>query len=60
MIIYHRELGVDGMHLNTMFQFTDEWTRQAERFSELEEELRRLRDKAKLAGVPPMGLGGLI
>lgn len=56
MIIYPRELRVDERPLNTMFQFTDEWTRQAERLRELEEELRRLRDKAKLAGVPPMGL----
>jgi hypothetical protein len=52
MIIYPRELRVDGKLLNTRTQFIEEWTRQTERLRELEEELRSLREKAKLAGVP--------
>ncbi len=52
MIIYPRELRVDGKLLNTRDQFIEEWTRQTERLRELQEELRELRDKAKLAGVP--------
>ena len=52
MIIYPRELRVDGRLLNTRDQFIEEWTRQTERLRELEQELRKLRDKAKLAGVP--------
>ena len=52
MIIYPRELRVDGRLLNTRDQFIEEWTRQTERLRELEEELRELRGKAQLAGVP--------
>jgi hypothetical protein len=52
MIIYPRELRVDGRLLNTRDQFIEEWTRQTQRLKELERELRRLRNKAQLAGVP--------
>ncbi len=52
MIIYPRELRVDGRLLNTRDQFIEQWTHQTERLRELEEELRKLRDKAKLVGVP--------
>ncbi len=52
MIIYPRELRVDGRLLNTRDQFIEEWTRQTELLRELEEELRELKGKAKLAGVP--------
>ena len=52
MVIYPRELRVDGRLLNTRDQFIEEWTRQTERLREMEKELRELRDKAKLAGVP--------
>ncbi len=52
MIIYPRELRVDGRHLNTREQFIEEWTRQTQRLKELEQELQRLRNKAQMAGVP--------
>jgi hypothetical protein len=52
MIIYPRKLRVDGRLLNTKDQFIEERARQSERLRELEEELRELRKKAKLAGVP--------
>jgi len=52
MIIYPRELRVDGNLLNTRVQFIEESTRQTEQLRELEVELRTLRDEAKLAGVP--------
>jgi hypothetical protein len=52
MIIYPRELRVDGRILNTGDQFIEEWTRQTQRLRELERELRRLRNKAQLSGVP--------
>jgi hypothetical protein len=52
MIIYPRELRVDGRLLNTRDQFIGEWTRQTEQLGELEVELRKLTDEAKLAGVP--------
>jgi len=52
MIIYPRELRVDGRLLNTRAQFIEEWTRQTERLRELEEERQALRDKAESAGVP--------
>jgi hypothetical protein len=52
MIIYPRELRVDGKLLNTRAQFIEEWTRQSEQLRELEEELRTLRGEAKLAGIP--------
>ena len=52
MIIYPRELRVDGRLLNTRAQFIEEWTRQAERLTELEQELHKLRDEATLAGLP--------
>lgn len=52
MIIYPRELRVDGRLLNTKAQFIEEWTRQTEELRELEKELRTLRDKARLAGIP--------
>jgi hypothetical protein len=52
MIIYPRALRVDGRLLNTRDQFIEECTHQTELLRELEEELRELRDRAKLAGVP--------
>jgi hypothetical protein len=52
MIIYPRELRVDGRVLNTRAQFIEQWTRQTERLKELEEQHSKLRDEAKLAGVP--------
>ena len=52
MIIYPRKLRVDGRLLNTRDQFIEEWARQTERLREWEEELRKLRGEAKLAGVP--------
>lgn len=52
MIIYPRELRVDGKLLNTRAQFIEEWNRQTEQLRELEEEFRNLRENAKLAGVP--------
>ncbi|UCD71631.1 MAG: DUF4124 domain-containing protein [Syntrophobacterales bacterium] len=52
MIIYPRELRVDGRLLKTRDQFIEEWTRQTEQLGELEGELRKLRENAKLAGVP--------
>jgi hypothetical protein len=52
MIIYPRELRVDGRLLNTRDQFIEERTRQTQRLKELERELRQLRNKAQLAGVP--------
>jgi len=52
MIIYPRELRVDGRLLNTRDQFIEEWTHQTRRLRELEEELRELTHKAKLAAVP--------
>ncbi|MFB0505838.1 MAG: hypothetical protein ACETWT_03815 [Thermodesulfobacteriota bacterium] len=52
MIIYPNALRVDGKLLNTRDQFIEECTRQASRLKELEEELRELREKAKLASVP--------
>ncbi len=52
MIIYPRELRVDGRLLNTRAQFIDEWTRQTERLRELERERQVLRNKAESAGVP--------
>jgi hypothetical protein len=52
MIIYPRELRVDGRLLNSRAQFIEEWTRQTERLRELEEERQALRDKAESAGVP--------
>lgn len=52
MIIYPRELRVDGRLLNSRAQFIEEWTRQAERLTELEQELHKLRDEATLAGLP--------
>jgi hypothetical protein len=52
MIIYPRELRVDGRLLNTRYQFIEEWTRQTEQLTELEVELRKLRDEATLAAVP--------
>jgi hypothetical protein len=52
MIIYPRALRVDGRLLNTRDQFIEECTRQTERLRELEEEIRELREKARLAGVP--------
>jgi hypothetical protein len=52
MIIYPNALRVDGKLLNTRDQFLAECTRQNARLKELEEELRELSEKAKLAGVP--------
>jgi len=52
MIIYPRELRVDGRLLNTRAQFIEEWTRQTEELRELEEQLRTLRGEAQLAGIP--------
>jgi hypothetical protein len=52
MIIYPRELRVDGRLLNTRDQFIEEWNHQTRRLRELEEELRELTHKAKLAAVP--------
>lgn len=52
MIIYPRELRVDGKLLNTRAQFIEEWTRQSEQLRNLEEEVRTLRKKAQLAGIP--------
>ena len=52
MVIYPRELRVDGRLLNTRDQFIEEWTHQTRRLRELEEELRELTHKAKLAAVP--------
>ena len=52
MIIYPRELRVDGRLLNTRAQFIEEWNRQTEQLRELEEEFSNLRENAKLAGVP--------
>lgn len=52
MIIYPNALRVDGKLLNSRDQFIEECTRQAARLKELEEELRELREKAKLASVP--------
>jgi hypothetical protein len=52
MIIYPRELRVDGRLLNTRAQFIEEWARQTEELRELEEQLRTLRGEAKVAGIP--------
>lgn len=52
MIIYPRELRVDGRVLNTRAQFIEECDRQTVQLRELEEEFSNLREKAKLAGVP--------
>lgn len=52
MIIYPNALRVDGKLLNTRDQFIEECTRQTARLKELVEELRELREKAKLANVP--------
>lgn len=52
MIIYPRELRVDGRLLNTRAQFIEEWTRQTEELRELEEQLRTLTGEAQLAGIP--------
>lgn len=52
MIIYPRELRVDGKLLNTRSQFIEEWARQSEQLRDLEEELQTLRHEAQLAGIP--------
>jgi len=52
MIIFPRELRVDGRLLNTRAQFIEEWTRQTEELRELEGQLRTLMGEAKLAGIP--------